>query len=1001
MEENTQIIGVTVFDKDTPKITDASKVKSLLATNTENELIGSVDFDLLVIEAGKTVSDAVKLTTLILPELGDANKSARVLGGESGKKYTYGSVELDIPANYEGLVFWDGVLKTWSIQDLAPLPMRELANGFNDFSVGKSSSAEQTGILNTYNKLFFSTSTDPYIDSNNVLNFGLSYIFSGASKYARISAGTFNLTPYITSNPSGDRLVISIPVLGLLKRESGSAVDIYTTSYVVSKYNEGLWMDKDQLILYIWDRSTGVLQSPFISAKRVINDFGNRSVNLAGSSENDYVLNTNKKLMYSMIVDPYIHNNILYWANGFIFNASVGYISVNAGTLDLTPFISASSAADRYYIYVNDVDVLRRARTTARIINASDLIVEEFRSAQIMNKSAILMFEWDRASNTLKTPFFNQSKSVDVGINYHKFQYTSRASFNFDKTNRSISWSDRLYIFNRGFGGVSTYVRLEPGAISFAQKVAQLPTDEWFVAYINSGTNFIYGQGSGGLGTITPENVIIKGWTEDTSEVRRREFIPVFYYNKALNTIQSPFLEELVHTKALESTASSATQVSPWFNKYPNVTKSLSKFNVKYLYSFDQLADSYTRIILLGDSLLARHQHTTELNIDPKQSPPCLITKNFGAYLWETLKGNKPIYKRYDSGFISENSTFDLVEANSGWDDSGDIYGAVKSSSVENASISFEVPAEFNYFNFIDRKHRVLPSDNIVIQTLANGILQCRIEGDDLWSEANGFVFSQLHPTSNTSLGIGNTQFQRRIEFKKIGTGINNPVSVTIANTVLSTNFYYWGVELIPNGKRYTQVINVARGGHTLNTSSISLSHYIQSDVYDRKPDLVILEVPLLNMLATSVDLNYNVNSFIDFVYGDRIGFENPMSLKNKSNNWSDFQVLIIIPHHSRVHYNSANVFPVQQASGYTMETLYNAIKGEIYKRGDLPFIDISTAMTEAIKADPLYNGDFWNALRTSNQTGDGYMNDSLHQNNKGTLVWAKEICPIFWGNTN
>ena len=100
------------------------------------------------------------------------------------------------------------------------------------------------------------------------------------------------------------------------------------------------------------------------------------------------------------------------------------------------------------------------------------------------------------------------------------------------------------------------------------------------------------------------------------------------------------------------------------------------------------------------------------------------------------------------------------------------------------------------------------------------------------------------------------------------------------------------------------------------------------------------------------------------------------------------------------MHFDSSNNWTIN-SNGLTSEELYNAIKGEIFKRGDVPFIDISTAMLSAIDNDPLYNGDFYTALRDSGLTGNGYMNDGIHQNDKGTLTWAKELCPIFWGNTN
>jgi len=437
----------------------------------------------------------------------------------------------------------------------------------------------------------------------------------------------------------------------------------------------------------------------------------------------------------------------------------------------------------------------------------------------------------------------------------------------------------------------------------------------------------------------------------------------------------------------------STSSANAWFNNYPTVNAKLSSFFQKYLYSTNATANERTRIILWGNSIFARHQHTSLSDVVPANSPPTLITKNFGAWFWQKLKGNKPTYSRYDAaGIFTQVGTWALLE-DATWDDNADIYNAVQNSSTNSASVAFTIPIANDYFNFIDRKQSVAPATNIVISVSGGtGLLQVRKEGETTWNEANGYSFSQANPTANINTGIGNTQFQRRIEFKKVGAGIGVARTVTLTNNSASTNFNYWGLELISNGRKYTQLINVARAGHTLD----ALKSYSQSDVFDRKPDLIILEIPLLNMVNTMLDIESNVNSLIDFVWGDRESNLNAMSLKNKSNNWVDFQVLLVIPHNSQAHFNT-NSTPKNSQTGYTFEMIYNGIKGEMIKRGDVPFIDISAAMQATIDADTNYNGTYYTALGSTGITGVGYMNDSIHQNDKGTLVYAKHICPIFY----
>lgn len=128
---------VTVFDKGTPVINDASKVKTLLATNKDDELIGSIEFELLVQEAGKKFGDAVKLESLSLPTLGVANKRATVLGGSIGKNFSYTDPDtlivkqLPVGANMIADLFWDGLIKTWEKIDEQPMPSIEVVDGFN------------------------------------------------------------------------------------------------------------------------------------------------------------------------------------------------------------------------------------------------------------------------------------------------------------------------------------------------------------------------------------------------------------------------------------------------------------------------------------------------------------------------------------------------------------------------------------------------------------------------------------------------------------------------------------------------------------------------------------------------------------------------------------------------------------------------------------------------------------------------------------------------------
>ncbi|VTP94861.1 hypothetical protein [Sphingobacterium daejeonense] len=128
---------IIYFDKGTPKIEQANKVSSLLAVNGDDGTIGAVHFDLLVLEAGKNVGDAVKIESLVLPTLGTVNKKATVRGGQIGRNFTYTdpvtaiTKNLPVGINMVADIFWDGILKTWSIVNEDPLPQVEGTDHIN------------------------------------------------------------------------------------------------------------------------------------------------------------------------------------------------------------------------------------------------------------------------------------------------------------------------------------------------------------------------------------------------------------------------------------------------------------------------------------------------------------------------------------------------------------------------------------------------------------------------------------------------------------------------------------------------------------------------------------------------------------------------------------------------------------------------------------------------------------------------------------------------------
>lgn len=414
-------------------------------------------------------------------------------------------------------------------------------------------------------------------------------------------------------------------------------------------------------------------------------------------------------------------------------------------------------------------------------------------------------------------------------------------------------------------------------------------------------------------------------------------------------------------------------------------------FTEKYAYGLNENAQTPLNIVLLGDSLFAREIYTSQLDVVPSENPPTLITKNIGAYLKDYIQGQIPLYSRYDkSGVFTEIGTWETVTTNPNWDDSGDRPINTRRTNTENASLEFTTDKP--YFNFVDRID-VNSSDNLIVSVASgNGRVWARLEGSVSWVEANGFVFSQNksdYGGVDNANGYGNTIYGRRVQFRKVSGGIGSNDTITITKPNDTTSFLYWGLEEIEVDKPYTNIINSARGGHRLDM----LENYIEDDLYNRNPNLVILEIPFLNMIPFNSNLSYNLNSLQDFVWGDRVGFENVNSLKNRSNNWGDFNVLLVIPHYSQNQINTDNDF-INQSSGYSAEEIYKSIKGFILSKGDLPFIDISTNMINSINVDTAFTG-IYNALEGSGVNGNTYLSDGIHQNDKGTRVWVSSLAPL------
>ncbi|MCC2598054.1 hypothetical protein [Sphingobacterium sp. FBM7-1] len=221
MEDN-----IVHFDKDTPKIAQANKVKSLLAVNGDDDTIGSVEFDLLVLEAGKNVGGAVKFTGTELPELGEGNVYLEVYGGVNGKVLTYESNSIEILPNTVAKLFGDGINNTWEKTDEAYLPVD--AN-----SVKKDEIGVEGGVAEYDTVAGITSKSKNYVDTKKL---EAGYIDSLNGGYT--SSLNWIRYPYSTvpNELKGKQVTIgpfgSVPAGGLA---------------VSFRDNDGIWMNEDSV----------------------------------------------------------------------------------------------------------------------------------------------------------------------------------------------------------------------------------------------------------------------------------------------------------------------------------------------------------------------------------------------------------------------------------------------------------------------------------------------------------------------------------------------------------------------------------------------------------------------------------------------------------------------------------------------------------------------------------------------------------------------------------
>lgn len=349
-------------------------------------------------------------------------------------------------------------------------------------------------------------------------------------------------------------------------------------------------------------------------------------------------------------------------------------------------------------------------------------------------------------------------------------------------------------------------------------------------------------------------------------------------------------------------------------------------------------------IVLLGDSILGRTINNTAYSTAIQQSrPPMMISKNIASGVWDKINPGNITHSRWDKpGIFTESGsgwTSYFGEAlKAAWDDAGDRAGETREFlGTAAASVAFSFLANNRRLNFIYRTST--EGSNSLSVSVSAGIGKLEVYNGSEWVEAHGYTFSQLYTASGS--GYGNTEYQRRLKFRKVTAETSNAHTITISKAVTGTSqsLMYWGTEQT-NRDIIISVRNVARGGHDMQT----LWNTIRTEFDNFDTDLVLFEIPILNMKASGTYTpDYLWTSTIRGVYTKLLSAD-ANSLKTLSGSFLNWQVVPMLINETLAWINTDGTlkdFPVSGVN-YNSDSFFNYISSKFWDNdNEIGFINI------------------------------------------------------------
>ncbi|MGN7884376.1 hypothetical protein [Dyadobacter sp. 22481] len=286
--------------------------------------------------------------------------------------------------------------------------------------------------------------------------------------------------------------------------------------------------------------------------------------------------------------------------------------------------------------------------------------------------------------------------------------------------------------------------------------------------------------------------------------------------------------------------------------------------------------------IVMLDGSISTDMNYSVKRTDEAYRPPCCTERNIPSFIEEKLRWKQQKFRRFDA--MTEITAVNdpaFVEVGSGvtknkdkaWDwiyrVGDDPNGQIEEPPVANYNGLTRIltganpQVTFLFRNFYRRCDFIYRTDYLCSDALqvivgelnqpVNGVVEVFDELNNVWKEANGFIFSAQEPdlieaaefestingTKRKSHGFRKTIFQKRLKMRR--TVVDNSRKITI-KSMDGGRLGYWGIQY-SSTETMINFIDSARGSHNID----ALGKFEEWSVDYWKPDLILYSCNTIN----------------------------------------------------------------------------------------------------------------------------------------------------------